>query len=142
MAFELLSFGALSSIYHNLTEINQKVIAGTFKMQPKAFKSWIRSLSFVRNVCAHHQRLWNRNFPFNPSLSGFEKHFYIGNGQQQDIDKFYVRAAILQMLMKTISPDSKWGDSLKKIIEDHATVSIVDMGFPIDWEKRTFWNNK
>ena len=36
----------------------------TYKMSPATFGIWLRDLSLVRNLCAHNQRLWKRNFIF------------------------------------------------------------------------------
>lgn len=140
MAFELLSFGMLSRLFDNLKELDQKVIAGQFKMQPKTFKSWMHSLTYVRNLSAHHLRLWNRAFLFTPSISGFEKDFYISNDKQQDLSSFYVRAAIIQILMCKIAPNSLWGENLKMLISDHPSVSSESLGCPTGWEKRSIWD--
>lgn len=32
------------------------------------FATWLRSLNYLRNVCAHHSRLWNRNIVDQPKL--------------------------------------------------------------------------
>ncbi|WP_438590204.1 Abi family protein [Duncaniella muris] len=31
-------------------------------MPPKTFNSWLHTINYVRNICAHHARLWNRDF--------------------------------------------------------------------------------
>ena len=33
-------------------------------MNTKTFAAWLKDLSLVRNLCAHNQRLWKRNFTF------------------------------------------------------------------------------
>ena len=41
---------------------DQRLIASRYGLSdPKVMVSWIRSLNYLRNVCAHHSRLWNRN---------------------------------------------------------------------------------
>lgn len=139
MVFELLSFGMLSRLFQNLNEIDQKIIANEFKMQLKNFKSWLHSLTYVRNLCAHHSRLWNRKFVFPPSLTGFEKEFYISHALKQDVSSYYVRAALMQILMKKVSPSSQWGENLKNLIAEHPSVDINRLGFPAGWDKRTIW---
>ncbi|MCO6056804.1 Abi family protein [Pseudomonas sp. MOB-449] len=34
----------------------------------RTFASWLRSLNYLRNVCAHHSRLWSRNIVDQPTL--------------------------------------------------------------------------
>lgn len=60
MAFEVLSLGLLSKFYQNMRVSlkAKKEIANHFGIsQPIVFQSWIRSITYVRNVCAHHSRL-------------------------------------------------------------------------------------
>jgi len=58
---ELLTFGQLSTIYDRMANAaDQKAIARQFGTQVELLRSWLQTLSYVRNVCAHHSRLWNR----------------------------------------------------------------------------------
>ncbi len=62
MSLEVVSMGLLSKLFENLKKSNEKIaIAKAFGL-PTVFilESWMHSLSHLRNVCAHHCRLWNR----------------------------------------------------------------------------------
>lgn len=68
---ELTSFGALSRIYGNLknTIASKNTIAKEFGVVNHTFlPSWLQSLAQIRNYCAHHSRLWNKNLPGRPKL--------------------------------------------------------------------------
>lgn len=84
MATELISFGALSKMYENLRTSLRKKIAREFNQPQPVFVSWLHSLTAVRNVCAHHSRLWNRELAVKPELPVAWKASGIGN------DRFYV----------------------------------------------------
>ncbi|WP_339374439.1 Abi family protein, partial [Picosynechococcus sp. PCC 7002] len=60
MALEIIAFGQLSRMYTNLlpSKTRQKIHTH-FQLPNKIFISWLRSLSHIRNICAHHSRLWN-----------------------------------------------------------------------------------
>ena len=60
MAIELISFGALSRLFNNLKLPFQIEIGRALGFQHSLLISWIHSFNFVRNVCAHHARIWNR----------------------------------------------------------------------------------
>lgn len=61
MTLEITSFGTLSILYKNLRPTHQKrEIAHYFGLPDKVFETWIHSIVYLRNVCAHHTRLWNR----------------------------------------------------------------------------------
>ncbi|QQT64475.1 Abi family protein [Sphingobacterium multivorum] len=67
MYFETLSFGKLIKLYTCLKNDNTKnSIATAFKLPSgKTLVKWLLFLNDVRNVCAHHSRLWNRKFTAN-----------------------------------------------------------------------------
>jgi abortive infection bacteriophage resistance protein len=68
MATELLSFGALSKMYASLRTSLRKTIAATFDQPEPIFMSWVHTLVAIRNTCAHHSRVWNRELAITPML--------------------------------------------------------------------------
>ncbi|MBI1622071.1 Abi family protein [Aquamicrobium zhengzhouense] len=64
MAVELLDFGPLSIFLSGMRYADLKKIAASYGIPsrdgPHLIKSWIRSISALRNACAHHTRVWNR----------------------------------------------------------------------------------
>ncbi|MDC3411860.1 Abi family protein [Aquibacillus sp. 3ASR75-11] len=74
VAIEVTSFGTLSKLYKNLREEDKKEIAKTYYTVPYTYvESWLRTLSNVRNVCAHFGRIYNKNLTFRPALFKNEK---------------------------------------------------------------------
>jgi len=69
MLTEIISFGTLSRITESLLdrEIRRK-IARDFGLSQDQLISWLRSLRYIRNVRAHHGRLWNRPLSVKPEL--------------------------------------------------------------------------
>lgn len=67
MCVEVLSFGSLSKLYSNLEDdkFECKInIAKFFGLSPTIFESWLNHISVVRNICAHHGKLWDhQNLP-------------------------------------------------------------------------------
>ena len=68
---EVASFGTLSKLYKNMNNFNvMKRVARDFDMpQHEYLRSWLESLTVVRNCCAHHARLWNAHFPVRPKMN-------------------------------------------------------------------------
>ncbi|HOG73259.1 MAG TPA: Abi family protein, partial [Tenuifilaceae bacterium] len=61
MMLEVSSFGTLSSLYNYLhPSWDKREIAKHFGLADKVFSSWLHSIVYLRNICAHHARLWNR----------------------------------------------------------------------------------
>ncbi|MDV0445819.1 hypothetical protein MmiAt1_14160 [Methanimicrococcus sp. At1] len=65
MCLEVISFGSLSKkLYSNLVENECKTaIAAYFGVSPTILQSWLNHIAVIRNICAHHSRLWNRTLP-------------------------------------------------------------------------------
>lgn len=135
---EVMSLGLLSRWYNNLRPMpTRRAIASVYSLDQGVLQSWLHHLSLVRNVCAHHSRLWNRDFSITPKdplskparLSG---EFIAGSR------KGYNTFLILLHFMDTIAPRHHWRARLKALIASHA-VPVRAMDFPRDWEQRAIW---
>ena len=63
MISEVLSMGDLSKILNGLNFKDVKQIAKSLTpdyFTPPVLTNWIHVLATIRNICAHHSRLWNR----------------------------------------------------------------------------------
>src|SRR5690606_21710414 len=62
MGLEVSSFGLLSLIFRNLKFGKEKKAITKYYGLPDVaiLESWMHSFSNIRNICAHHGRLWNR----------------------------------------------------------------------------------
>ncbi|NQY59622.1 MAG: Abi family protein [Cognatishimia sp.] len=107
--------------------------------------TWIRSLSYVRNVCAHHSRLWNKPLasqPKQPRIGEVPLLDHL-NGDQYAQERFYSAAAIAHHFQLQINPNSTWGTRFVDLIStfpDAPGISIGQAGFPADWEALPLWS--
>lgn len=145
VAIELWDFGLLSVFYQGMAVNDKAVIANKYNISDwQIMESWLRTLNYVRNVVAHHSRLWNRNLIDQPKLAK--------NGEMPAFDQFignihmtsrvYVVMCILAHFMRVICPRSTWHMRVVELMgsfpkSDH--LDIQDMGFPKDWEQHEFW---
>jgi abortive infection bacteriophage resistance protein len=133
MAFEALPFGTVSHLISKLTVPNRNKIASHLNLPEPILKSWCHSLSYLRNLCAHHCRIWNRTFTITP---------YVSNQYKADLtpnNRAYAQAVTLQVMIKRLYPASRWGDQLKRLFTDHPEMDAVRLGFPNDWLTRSLW---
>jgi len=66
---ELLTFGATSIIFKSLAGVHKTTISKEFGVgKDTIFENWIECLVDVRNICTHHDRLFNRSFQKQPSI--------------------------------------------------------------------------
>lgn len=137
MAGELLSMGTWSTIYTNLEKrSDRKKISSIFKLSPPNFSSWLHAVTYIRNLCAHHSRLWNRRFTLRPAITKEHQNYLSPN------DSFAAQAAMLHLLLRVISPDSEWTTNLYKLIRKSNFIDTTMMGFAPGWEKDKFWEVK
>ena len=71
LMFEALSFGTLSKIFSNLKhQLPQKsIIANEFGLNSiNELSSWLAAISYLRNVIAHHSRIFGRDILKRPVL--------------------------------------------------------------------------
>jgi abortive infection bacteriophage resistance protein len=145
VAIELWDFGLLSVFYKGMTVQDKTVIAAKYGIPEfQVMESWLRCLNYVRNVVAHHSRLWNRNLIDQPKLSakGVMPAFDPFIGNVHVTSRIYIVICILAHLMKRVCPRSTWQTRLVELIKsfpDAAHMKVKDMGFPEDWEEHVFW---
>lgn len=135
---EVISLGLLSRLYNNLKPMKtRRAIADIYQADQKVFQSWLHHLSMVRNVCAHHARLWNREFTITPELPR-NKPFKVAKESVENSRKIYNTLIIILHCMDQIDKNHDWRKNLKKLIIDHG-ISTEAMDFPKNWQERPIW---
>lgn len=135
MVFEVVSLGTLSRVFSNLKDNNDRTaIAKPFAVDEQVLGSWLHCLSYVRNLCAHHGRLWNRQLVIKPIIA--KKHTTLVTVK----DRFYSIAFILNYLLGIIAPRSAWHDRMRALVQSHPMANTAAMGFPQGWESLPVWN--
>lgn len=146
IAVELLDFGPLSMLLQGMTFKDQERLCASYKIpRPHLLTTWVRSLAGVRNVCAHHARLWNKPLTDQPSLSR--------GGEIPDLDhlrtspgsngRLYAAACILRHMLREISPRSKWHERLASHMSTFPTRPVITLdaaGFLEGWSSLPLWS--
>lgn len=135
MIFEVLSLGKVSMIFKNINREYQREIAEIYGLRGEILVSWLHSLSYLRNLAAHHQRLWNRTYTIKPSLY---KKLSKDCGEITQ-DRFYAQAVVIQVLLKSIAPQQQWKESLVNLFKENPSVDIRRLGFPLNWLSHQVW---
>ena len=143
MALEVTSLGTLSKIYENLKlNSEKKVIAKHFGLgHPFVLESWMHTFSFIRNVCAHHSRLWNRPVITAPKLLDKSTNQWIKDVDTIDPNKIYATLCCMRYFLNIISPSNTFTDKIKELFASFPDIKISKMGFPTNWEKQDLWKN-
>jgi abortive infection bacteriophage resistance protein len=142
-ALEVLTLGTLSKLYsnlkHQLPEKNK--IASEFGLNnQKYLVSWLLTITVLRNIIAHHSRLWNRviinKYDWPPSSAKPILSYIPDNYQRRKI--FPILSAIIYMNNK-ISPGNHIKQELLNLFIKFPNIQLSKMGFPANWKNEIIW---
>jgi abortive infection bacteriophage resistance protein len=143
VAIEIWDFGAMSQLFSMMNANDQKCVAAKYGIQEfKVFGSWLRSLNYLRNLAAHHSRIWNRNVIDQPKLPSSGNINWCDGfiGKNDLIAKPFLLLAITNHILKTICPKTTWNSRVKELIKDFPSlkaetkVSVDDIGLIEGWD--------
>lgn len=147
VACEVWDFGTMSTLYDGMLEEMQDKISMQYGVDNgRLFATWLRSLNYLRNVCAHHSRLWNRNIVEQPKLPAATELTWIQifESDEHARSRCFLQLCMIKHLMSVIHPNSGWPDRLVnhlKTLPDlaHLGLNHYGMGAPENWEE--VWKN-
>ena len=145
VAVELWDFGMISKFFAGMASRDRNHIAGQLgACDGEILKSWLRMFNFVRNVSAHHARLWNRRNIATAELPPVDRcRWLIPLHQQPDSrSKLYGAFSCIALMLRTISPGSTWLSEVKHHMAgfpQSELVSIKAAGFQLDWQDEPLW---
>ena len=138
---ELTSFGSLSKLYGNLkNNIKSKdIIAEEFGAVNHIYlPSWLQSIAQIRNYCAHHSRLWNKNIPAVPKLLSKPPFAWVKDVPSNP-QKIYQHLCIMRYMLNIIEPDNSFSEKLKSLLESYSNVDSEALGFKNNWKNEPLW---
>ena len=139
MTLEVTSFGSLSVLFSALNPGRAKRdIANYFGLNERTFQSWLHSIVYLRNVCAHHSRLWNRDIRVKPQIPDNPKKQWLKNSEIEN-DKVYFLLSMILYLIQTINPKNSITSRFKSLLTKYPNVDVKAMGFPDNWEEESLW---
>jgi len=139
MISEIIPLGVLCSVYNNLKSASiKKKIANLFRLPFPVFSSWILVLANLRNVCCHHNRIWNKDHLVIPADLNSPAIPWI-DSSTTDLKRIYYRICIIKYLLFTISPNNMFTEKLKSLLSEFPTIDVSAMGFPANWHQEPLW---
>lgn len=148
---ELMTMGELSRWIEATqdTGLKKKLAQDLGLPSANTLSGTLHALSFVRNLCAHHHRLWNRRLVKRiPLIREFESDLIIepqkgktkkGNAPDNRLYNIFV---ILIKMLAHQSPDTTFPNRLRKLIDELNDKETKSMGFPVDWKSRPIWQSE
>lgn len=144
---EILELGQLSRLYGALIRPLADDIARVYGAPSKrVMASWIASLNYVRNLVAHHARLFNRKLVLAPKRPSSGQVPLLDHLSAETTSKgvfgAYNAFAVMAYLLRSIEPACSWKSRCRQLLQQfpnsHA-VSIADIGVPKGWDELDLW---
>jgi abortive infection bacteriophage resistance protein len=142
MAGEIMSFGKIFTMFNGVHDNLRNQLAADFGLPVSVLKSWLGTLNAIRNICAHHGRLWNRIFGYKPFIPKKNKYPDWYQPVPVSSGRIFAVLTILCFLLKQIAPNSKWQNRFQDLLIRYPEVSLHDMGFPDNWKNCSIWRDE
>lgn len=140
MSLEVSSISLISKLYENLNECKEKqIIADEFGLNTLLLKSWIRSLAYLRNICAHHGRIWNRRLTMKALIPQKSLKFTFLSNTKYSSKKIYHSLSCIIYILQIINPGHTFKDKILALLKDCSEKRLEEMGFPEGWKKESLW---
>ena len=138
---ESMSFGQLSRWYGDTTRQARQQVAQTYGLDERILGPLLRHLAPIRNICAHHERLWDREFitrltvPRRLGQYGRPRTFF----NTVNTAKLYNALVMIDHLTKVITDNSEWAQRLIGLMNRNGNIPQRQMGFVSGWQNVAIW---
>jgi abortive infection bacteriophage resistance protein len=141
MAMETLSFGKLSRLFEGVVNHKEKAsISEDCGLPNTILSTWFIRLTIVRNICAHHSRLWNRKLSASqPKIPTRKKHQFKGELPADFHTSVYGVIAMIDRLLSNINPTNEFTHKITELLDEYPSINTSMMGFPENWKENATW---
>ncbi|KAA6204548.1 MAG: Abi family protein [Candidatus Tokpelaia sp.] len=138
---ELLTFGTLSKLLADLRQpADRNAIARPYSLDETIFLPVLQHLSYIRNICAHHGRLWNRDLIIKQPIAK-KPEFLAQSLNSSANNKIYNALVYIAHLLKIIKPEAVWKTKIKHCVTTRPpSADLRSMGFSPDWQLKPLWH--
>jgi len=141
---EVASFGTLSKFYKNLKhQLPEKaIIANEMGLNLQSeLSSWLEAINYVRNIIAHHSRLWSRNMVKRPidQLNNPIGDWFSSSLSPVQSKKPFLIISSMVFLCNNLTPDHCIKLKLLKLFVDNPNIPIYKLGFLNNWYNQPIW---
>ncbi|MEA3554681.1 MAG: Abi family protein [Campylobacterota bacterium] len=127
-SIELMTLGQTSNWFDNIQlRQDKQLVAKFYKLDEKVLSSFLHHLTIVRNISAHHSRLWNKRFTFGFTLPKYPNKLYSKFNIQKN--KYIYNTIIMtNFILQVIDNGNNWLEKINNIIDKY-NIEKERMGF-------------
>lgn len=141
---EVASMGALSKLYKNLNhQLPEKaIIAKEMGLNLHSeLSSWLEAITYVRNIIAHHSRLWSRKMVIRPA-----KNLNNPIGQwldypltEEQTNKPFLIISSMVYLCNEVTPGHQIKNKILDLFKNNVNIPVSKLGFLNNWKNEPLW---
>ncbi|MDQ4490205.1 Abi family protein [Sinomonas sp. ASV486] len=143
LMMETLTIGQLTSMYRNLRQrADRTAVAASIGLTAPVLESWMQTYVRVRNICAHHGRLWNVGLGVYPAIPNSSAISWLRGADalpERSRRRLYPVLVSLQSVLAVVSPHSSWARRLHGLVSGRPAMNLAGMGIPEGWADDGFW---
>lgn len=140
---EVASMGTLSKLYKSLNhQLPEKAqIANEMGLNLHSeLSSWLEGITYLRNIIAHHSRLWSRSMVKTPVLLNNPSGLWFSDELNSvQIKKPFLLISCLVYLCNKVTPGHQIKSKILTLFRDYPKVQIYKMGFINNWPNTEIW---
>jgi abortive infection bacteriophage resistance protein len=141
---EVASMGTLSKLYKNLKyQLPEKAaIAKEMGLNLHSeLSSWLEAITYIRNIIAHHSRLWSRNMVKTPSsnLNNPIGQWFTNPLNPVQAKKSFLIISCMVYLCNEVTPGHQIKNKILTLINTNPNIPIYKLGFLNDWNNEPLW---
>ena len=145
MIFETATMGIVSKFFANVRsgiDAKKQVLSqfGFKRAQSDVFTSWNHHLNYVRNICAHHARLFSRKFTITPTFCKDSPEIWVS--EEPNKHRIYASICILVHLLSICSPEYPFKMKIRELLLRTSEKQREMMGVPEDWMEQALFVNE
>ncbi|WP_233885901.1 Abi family protein [Tenacibaculum piscium] len=142
---ETASFGTLSKLYSNLKQVlpeKSEISKGLGLNFSKELSGWLKTFTYIRNIIAHHSRLWGLNMSIIPVINinnpkgDWMKVFYVKDIPRK---KPFIAISALLYVYNAIDSENNMKKNILTLIDKYPKVQIHKLGFHKKWKSHDIW---
>lgn len=140
-ACEVWDFGSMSMLYKGMQPKDKDRIAKMYHLKDgKHLQTHLHAFNFIRNVSAHHSRLWNKPMIFKANLKGLKEEQW----KQLSVAQPFVYFCLMKRMLDVICPNSTWGERFLALLDEfpqveNQAVRLQQMGVVTDLTQWQLW---
>lgn len=142
---EIASFGNLSKLYGNLlpsVKSKDSIAKELGTVNHTFLPSWLQSITQIRNICAHHGRLWNKNLPGRPKLLSKPPNSWVNDvPPAKEHFMLYVHLCCMKYLMNIVNPGNHFTKRLTDLLTKYPNIDPNALGLKPNWNLEPLWTS-